>query len=421
MEPAMNIRDRLYMPPLEKYEVYGRFPWKIALHLLLVALVTCEIIVVVNRGAMYSLDQYRLWNLLFQDNDTNGAAPSIINSYNLFSRSELYEYVQQMVSRYYDVNDFTLEEYGYFWVNGMKKPPLLEVEYVDSTKDQQFLLTRTDLGPLGKKSLDSFLSEVRKFTLTFHLMHHLPESMHFFSTCYEWVITQTYDFSSRGPINVTMDSNSKRCKESQKDPFTGYQWLSIAVAALALLCFCTTWSHIMRRAVIVSKLKNKASALSAWEALDVTTKLKFFNFWVVVALLGNLCQLFGSLSTILDDMFIATTETLLGFGCFFAWVTAVGDLQHNSVAYTIMSTLKRALPVVIPFVVGMMPIFMAYAFLGTALFWPTGYFRNPMMSMMAQFALVNGDSVYMLSSAMAGVYFFIGQVYFFTFLVFFIW
>ena len=418
----MNTRDRLYMPPLEKYDVYGRFPWKIALHLLLLALITCEIVVVLNKGAMYSLDQYRLWNLLFQDNDTDGAAPSLINSYNLFSTGALRSYVRQMVDRYYDVNDYTLAEYEYFWEGGLKQPPLLEVEFLDSGRDSQFLLSRADLGPLGQPDLQAFLEEVRQFTLTFRLKHHLPEKMHFFSTCYEWVITQTYDFSSRGAINVAMDCNRKRCKHSLSGFFTGYVWLSLTVAALALICFGITWSHLVRRAVIVAKLKGQdSSAENSWEALDVLTKLKFFNFWVIVALLGNLCQLFGALSTLMDDMFLKTSETLLGFGCFFAWVTAVGYLQHNSVAYTIISTLKRALPVTIPFVVGMMPIFMAYAFLGTALFWPTGYMQDIMISIVTLFALLNGDSVYMFSSAMAGVYFFIGQLYFFTFLVFFIW
>ena len=418
----MNTRDRLYMPPLEKYEVYGRFPWKIAIHLLLLALITCEIVVVLNKEAMYSLDQYRLWNLLFQNNDTDGAAASLINSYNLFSLGALRSYVSQMVNRYYDVNDYTLAEYEYFWEQGYKKPPLLQVEFLDSSRDDQFLLTRTDLGPLGKPNLREFLEEVRQFTITFHLQHHLPEKMHFFSTCYEWIITQTYDFSARGAINVEMDSNRKRCKDSVSGFFNSYTWLSLAVAALALVCIGITWSHLMRRAVIVAKLKGRdETTLGAWESLDLMTKLKFFNFWVIVALLGNLCQLFGALSSLMDDLFVKTSETLLGFGCFFAWVTAVGYLQHNSVAYTIISTMKRALPVVIPFVAGMMPIFMAYSFLGTALFWPTGYMQDPMMSMVTLFALLNGDSVYMFSSAMAGVYFFIGQVYFFTFLVFFIW
>ena len=37
------IRDNLFLSPIEKYKFYGRFPWKMIIHLLLVILTTTQV------------------------------------------------------------------------------------------------------------------------------------------------------------------------------------------------------------------------------------------------------------------------------------------------------------------------------------------------------------------------------------------
>ena len=221
----MTMRDKLYMPPLEKYAVYSRFPWKIALHLVLLVLVTSQLILVLNKNAMYSLGQYRLWNELFLDKDANGSSQAnIVNSYNLFDVKGVTAYVKDTVETYYDVNDQTLANYDYKVVNGLKKPPLLEVEYLDSESvssgrwKYSYQLTRTDLGPFVDGRVKAFLTEVRSFTVRFTLTHHLPEKLDLFATCYDWDVEQTYSFASRGVVNVSMNPVRKKCNSSTRNP-----------------------------------------------------------------------------------------------------------------------------------------------------------------------------------------------------------
>lgn len=44
----MPIRDNLFLSPIEKYKFYGRFPWKMIIHLLLVILTTTQVKIINN-------------------------------------------------------------------------------------------------------------------------------------------------------------------------------------------------------------------------------------------------------------------------------------------------------------------------------------------------------------------------------------
>ena len=39
----MPLKDNLFLSPIEKYKFYGRFPWKMVIHLLLVILTTTQV------------------------------------------------------------------------------------------------------------------------------------------------------------------------------------------------------------------------------------------------------------------------------------------------------------------------------------------------------------------------------------------
>lgn len=161
---------------------------------------------------------------------------------------------------------------------------------------------------------------------------------------------------------------------------------------------------------------------NAWESLGITEKLKFFNFWVIFMVVGNLFQIFGGILSFLDQNSVLTVhEIVVGFGCFFAWIGIVRFLNHTSHSYTIVNTMGRSAETIGLYIVGVFPIFMGYAFLGMCLFWQTGIYYSTPMSMIANYAVVNGDSVYAFSSAGYQESAFIGQLYYYTFIVFFIW
>ena len=161
---------------------------------------------------------------------------------------------------------------------------------------------------------------------------------------------------------------------------------------------------------------------SAWETLGLHEKLKFFNYWVILSVVGNLFQVFAGIITVVDENTIMNVhETIVGFGCFFAWIGVVRFINRTSHAYTIVNTVERSAGILLMYIIGVVPIFMGYALLALCLFWQTGIYYSTPMSMLANFALVNGDSVFAFSFAGYQETAFMGQLYYYTFIVAFIW
>jgi len=82
---AMTLKERLYMPPLEKYRVYDKFPWKLVIHVLLVILTTAQVVLLVLPNGQYSYNQYIIWNKLFCNIDAEASDTEVTNSYNLLN------------------------------------------------------------------------------------------------------------------------------------------------------------------------------------------------------------------------------------------------------------------------------------------------------------------------------------------------
>lgn len=94
---AMTLKERLYMPPLEKYRIYDRFPWKLVIHVLLVILTTAQVVLLVLPNGQYSYNQYIIWNKLFCNLDAESSDTEVTNSYNLFDIQSVNSFVSKTI------------------------------------------------------------------------------------------------------------------------------------------------------------------------------------------------------------------------------------------------------------------------------------------------------------------------------------
>jgi hypothetical protein len=94
----MPLHDRLYLQPLDKYEKYGRYPWKMTLHILLVVGTTLQVLLILMRINTYSNAQNLQWNQLFLDKDVDPDNTSLVFSYNIFGLDLLEEYLKWTVT-----------------------------------------------------------------------------------------------------------------------------------------------------------------------------------------------------------------------------------------------------------------------------------------------------------------------------------
>lgn len=219
----MRLQDRLFMHPMEKYNKYGRFPWKMMVHLFLVIFTTAQTILIVNQSSMYSMSQLTLWNKLFLNHEVSGDDTSLVFTYNLFDLNKLIGYVNKTVDSYYNINSHTFDNYEYRWEDGVKRPITMYVKYLsndqvdDDNYEYIYYLNRTYSGPFEIfPNVKTFLDKVQYFQFKFSIKHVLPSDVDLASTCYEWELTQNYDFAMHGPITVTLNAASSVCDHSDR-------------------------------------------------------------------------------------------------------------------------------------------------------------------------------------------------------------
>jgi hypothetical protein len=135
----------------------------------------------------------------------------------------------------------------------------------------------------------------------------------------------------------------------------------------------------------------------AWENLTCADKLALFNLWNVVSTVGNVCAIAYtsvSVTTLVDVVADAPLRLLIGLSCLMLWLSLVQYLEFSPRYYVMILTLKRAVPRIGRFLVGILPCFVGYALLGLILFGDQNELFGSMFDTVGTlFAVVNGDSI----------------------------
>ena len=144
------------------------------------------------------------------------------------------------------------------------------------------------------------------------------------------------------------------------------------------------------------------------------------NKWNILCLVGNLLQSVGVCIYLTDyKQRLVVTNVFFGLGCFFAWLNIGRYLEYNPRYFIVFKTLFASLPTTARFLLGNFPLFMGYAFLGTCIFWRSERFNSVSRSMVTEFALFLGDSVFDIFREISEVDFWLAQLYLCTFLILF--
>jgi hypothetical protein len=76
------LQDTLFLSPIEKYKIYGRFPYKLMLHLLLVIATTSQVkiilkkaILILSYSTQYTRAQERMFYNIFISDVRTGLTP----------------------------------------------------------------------------------------------------------------------------------------------------------------------------------------------------------------------------------------------------------------------------------------------------------------------------------------------------------
>ena len=127
-------------------------------------------------------------------------------------------------------------------------------------------------------------------------------------------------------------------------------------------------------------------------------KIQFFDTFFYINMIGNVFQIFGSVVAIYQNFVQADSNTLMsvkeasiGFGCTSCWIYLIKFFTYDKKFAETTRLLKNSTMETLKFFVGVLPVFLAFAFLGRCLFWKYEKFENLQHTIVALAAIMAGD------------------------------
>jgi len=117
---------------------------------------------------------------------------------------------------------------------------------------------------------------------------------------------------------------------------------------------------------------------------------------------------------------LKVTEKLIGMGWFLAWIWSLQYLRFSNDMYIIAKTMATSSIIVFKYIAGVVPVYMAYSFVGVWLFWQSDFFSGIIHAVITLFGLLQGDNMLLLFTTLTDIHLFWGMLYLFTFVVLFI-
>lgn len=173
----------------------------------------------------------------------------------------------------------------------------------------------------------------------------------------------------------------------------------------------------------ISFMSFRSNKSISFEELTWAHKCHFLvHTWFVLTTLCNVCNvisaIFGVRVLLYHEGLDPTLRLLFaGLACMLSWVELVQYVQHNTVFYVLILTLRKATPRLLRFLVGILPIFIGFDLFGVVFFAPyTDYFADMSNGAITLFALLNGDVIHDVFDQLCVFHPLIACVYLFTFI-----
>lgn len=435
-EDEMPINDKITLSPIDKYRIYGKFPWKMLIHIMLILATTMQAIVVINATTDYCRGQERVYyNIFISDSEKEDPDYPRVNY--IYSITQLREHLSWSIENYFKLSENSLEKVTY------DSEPLefvkMEIDYINKTVDDpghenasfpipvhlEYNVTQDYLGPFNENytegDIKEYLDLINKFSLKYVFKTYVPFYYEEHLECFGWIVYQEYDFTQRAHFEVSLNIKRTACSDMTELKYheiiiARFLWVHIIVILLSAMSLLLTWRNLYQVARIYWAKKHIDKGIVEYKKNKHT-----FNKWALITLIGNILQLLSGVVGLLDkENMNASTDVLVGFGCMFAYFNIGKYLDYNIEYSTIYATLQRALPNVIRFLIGVMPIFIGFTFFGLCVFWRSERFYDTSSTTMALFSMINGDSIYDIISDLSGISFFLGQIYSYSFCILFI-
>ncbi|CDW91311.1 UNKNOWN [Stylonychia lemnae] len=164
---------------------------------------------------------------------------------------------------------------------------------------------------------------------------------------------------------------------------------------------------------------NENQVQQDWDKLGFWQRVQIINYWVIIHILSDFLIMSGTIIFIfLEDKSLRSAEFFIGFGCFFCWCS-IPSYMHQTSKYSLINrTITYTLPIVLRAMIGGVPLFIGFVFLGLSLFWDSIRFQNLQFSAFSCFSMMQGDSLLDEFNGITGFRYLSANIYMYIFVFF---
>ena len=445
----MPPNDKITLSPLDKFRIYGKFPFHMIIHIMLLIFNTMQAVIILSEYTDYFRDQENsfLNTLISKDNKEKRKFSRKVY---LFDISSIQEHMSSSMKKMFDANNTFLNSI-IFVDNDEKeieiKNILMEVYYKSNIINYKnaeskipinsnYFVSPNYLGPFDKNysydDIKKYLNIINKFELVYSFKIYLSKYYKEHKDCFIWKIRQIYDFTKASHFEVGLVINNEQCVgKTSLSRFeiimVTHLWIHIVVIILAtlsvLFCLYNYYETIRLKKYwdIISRHYKKKKLKTAKYLKLKEIISKSFNKWDILIILSNIFQIIGSIVGFMQiKKVMESMDKYIGFGVFLCYLSMGKYIDYSQNYGFFYQTFINTLPDFIPSVISIIPIFNSFIFLGLCLFWNSERFTNISDIIKALVSVTLGDSIYDIITDITEKSNFFGQIYGYIFTILFI-
>ena len=413
--------DKIVLSPLDQYVIYGKFPYFMIIHIVLLVLNTLQVTIILSGFNEYFRAQEKSFiNALISESPKEARDYPKVKY--LYTIQELKEHIKDSVEKMRNIGQTFFNNITYVHENGTEYEAgffKMEVEYKSNltemkqedyniTLKKTYSISEDDLGPFSSEEEDikKYIDSIYLFSIEYNLKIYFTRYFKEYQDCFIWNIIQTYDFTRSAHFTVSLLISNLQCEEKTTISkglriMISHIWIEFIFLAVALISAILC----LRSFYVTNKLKNYRASLIEQQKgkkiknpkilKEIETIGKVSMRWELILIFANLFQIIGTLSSLLkqEDMNYSS-NLVIAIGAFLCYISVGKYVDYDSTLALFFRSLKNLWPLFFPFVFATIPLFIAFTLVGLCLFWNSERFTNLSDVVMDLFALFMGDSIY---------------------------
>ena len=293
-------KDKLFLSPIQKYRIYGKFPIRMILDIALAILITVQIMMISGPTMEYTKAIERFfYNAFLQNENFEGIEVPRIKY--IYTMEDLVNVVNSSRKSYYELDSISLGNLTFNYENNENNSILVIIDYIDKEKNRELIdeynMTENDAWIFNNSINDTYrkkiINRVKSFIIEYKVNSHDPYNFGDYYECYEWDVKQIFDFERRYHISVTLNMEFNPCKDTDISGhkfIKGCFWIPSLILIISLINFIFTvrsliigfkyylnFQYIYSKENIKIERENKPPKInSKWDMLREKDKKIFF-------------------------------------------------------------------------------------------------------------------------------------------------